>query len=619
MENLESEIEMDDMGSEKDDPESLVHENKELVEKWLRRIDSSSKEEEKWRKVGQEISAVYTPKDAGKANSYNILYSNIDILLPTLYSNTPLPDVRRRFDEKDPVARFASKVIERILSYELHEYDFDYTMECLTLDTLLPGRGVARAKYVPIIEKRIDEFGNEFEEIISEAAMCEYVKWEDFRRSAGKVWDDVTWIAYRSYPDKETIAKEFGEDIADKLTYNIVANSSGEAEDKEKLEGESNRVVVWEIWDKISGEVIFIAESYKDAPLKRSEPGVKFKHFFDTPRPMQFILRTDSLIPMPEYQEYRVQAEQLVLISQRINNITKALKVRGVYDSTMKELEQLFDADDNDMLPAENVAAMYEKGGIDKMIWLLPIKDLAAALQYLYQQRESIKSIIFEISGVSDVLRGATRASETLGAQELKAQYGNTRLKRRQKEIQRYIRDLFRLKAEIIAENFQPTTLEKISGINPQELQMAQVSPDQILEILRNDTIRDYRIDVQSDSMVALEDKGAQEQTAAFLQAINQFFAMVTPLVQSGAIPMEAAKQILAIVSRKFKMGEEFESALDSMREPPKDDSEKKLKEAELAQEDRRIGIEEVNAKTNEQKALVDAASKVAEIVGGVE
>lgn len=614
MDELENELGEAEM--ELESSESLAAENKELVEKWLKRIDASSKEEEKWRKVGQEIGSVYTPKEAGKANSYNILYSNVDILLPTLYSNTPQPDARRRFDEKDPVARFASKVIERIISYEIHEYDFDHVMSCLTLDALLPGRGVARVKYLPVIEMKVDEFGNEFEEIISESAVCEYVKWEDFRRCSGKVWDDVTWLAYRTYPDKDAITESFGEEVAAKLTYNIVPNSGEVDADGEKVEGESNRAVVWEIWDKTSGEIIFICESYKDEPLARKKPGVAFKDFFDTPRPMQFILRTDSLIPMPEYQEYRVQAEQLVLISQRINNITKALKIRGVFDSTMKELEQLFDADDNEMLPAENVAAMYEKGGIDKMIWLLPIQDLASALQYLYQQRENIKSVIFEISGVSDILRGSSKASETLGAQELKAQYGNTRLKRRQKEIQRYIRDLFRLKSEIIAENFQPTTLERISGINPQELQAAQVTPEQIMEILRNNTVRDYRIDVQSDSMVALEDKGAQEQTASFLQAINQFFAMVTPLVQSGAITMESAKSILMAVSRKFKMGEEFETALSEMKDLPKDDSAKKLQEAEMMLKNKKVDIDAANAETNQQKALVESAAKVAEIVG---
>ena len=47
----------------------------------------------------------------------------------------------------------------------------------------------------------------------------------------------------------------------------------------------------------------------------------------------------------------------------------------------------------------------------------------------LYQQREQIKAVIYELTGLSDIARGASKASETLGAQQLKSQWGSIRLK----------------------------------------------------------------------------------------------------------------------------------------------------------------------------------------------
>ena len=68
-------------------------------------------------------------------------------------------------------------------------------------------------------------------------------------------------------------------------------------------------------------------------------------------------------------------------------------------------------------------------------------------LQGLYTQRTQILEIIYEITGISDLLRGNTKASETATAQQLKAQFGSMRMRKRQEEIERYIRDLFRIKS----------------------------------------------------------------------------------------------------------------------------------------------------------------------------
>lgn len=604
---------------------------KDYVGKWLNKIQLSDKEEKKWREDADKICDIYVPPANKRTSDFNILYSNTEIMLPSLYSSTPKADVRRRYAEKDPVSRVAAIGLQRCLDYQIDEYDFDYIIECTVLDALLPGRGLARVRYEP----QTADMGG-YEQITHETASCEYVKWRDFRRSPGKVWADVTWVAFRNRLTKKQVGV-LAPELVDKLEFDYIADDDDKENSKNETDAEKaeKRLTVWEIWDKANKQVIFIAPSYKDSVLLETPDPLQLGNFFPIPRPLQFILNTGSLIPSPEYRQYEKQARELEEISRRIIYITKALKLRGVYDSTMKELSLLLDADDNEMIPAENVAGMYEKGGIEKMVWIMPIQDAASVLRELYNQRELAKQAVYDISGISDVMRGQTKASETLGAQQMKANFGSTRLKRKQRELQRFIRDLIRLKAEIIAEHFQPETIAKIANITPEDLLMPDVpqqppvpgqppapppmvKPEDVIALLQNDELRNYRIGIETDSTIAEEDAEKQAAMSTFLQGMNQFFAMITPAVEAGWLPIDAAKKLLSAVSRKFKVGEDFETALESMREPPpKPDPEAEIAKAELAIEDKRVtgelalGQEEL--KLDAMKALGEHQIKLKE------
>ncbi len=86
----------------------------------------------------------------------------------------------------------------------------------------------------------------------------------------------------------------------------------------------------------------------------------------------------------------------------------------------------------------------------DHIMWY-PIDVISAALEKLYLARDQIKNVIYETTGISDILRGLTDPNETLGAQQIKTQWGSLRVQRKQAEVARFARDLFRLKAEIFA------------------------------------------------------------------------------------------------------------------------------------------------------------------------
>jgi hypothetical protein len=352
-------------------------------------------------------------------------------------------------------------------------YDFDQVLRLDLLDTLLPGRGLSRVKYVPDFEDMESENEQaETEEgkdqepaqrIVYERVICEHVNWQDFRHGPGKTWEEVRWIAFRHKISKISGVEMFGD------VFNEVQLDDVQDEDIKKHEKSVGALFktaeVWEFWDKDDKTVTFIASSYKAQPLKRTPDPLGLDGFWPIPRPMYAIADAESLIPAPLYEKYKQQAEELDRITSRINNLTDALKVRGVYNSVLSEIAKLEDAGDNRMLAATNVQALIESGGLEKNIWMMPIEAAANVITILNTQRESCKAVIYEITGIADIMRGATDSQETYGAQKIKAQWGTQRLKKMQADFQRYVRDIVRLKCQIIANKFQIETIKEMTGI----------------------------------------------------------------------------------------------------------------------------------------------------------
>ena len=70
--------------------------------------------------------------------------------------------------------------------------------------------------------------------------------------------------------------------------------------------------------------------------------------------------------------------------------------------------------------------------------------------------------------------------NETLGAQQLKTQYGSTRIRDKQQELVRLARDLVEITSEIITEKFDPVTIIEMSQTQLPTQQMKQQQMKQI-------------------------------------------------------------------------------------------------------------------------------------------
>lgn len=620
-----------------------------LFRHWKKEIEASRKREKDYRTGARELVRIYE-SERNDQNPYNILFSNTETLGPAVYNSIPRPVVKRRFDDEDPLGKLASQAGARILSYLLDDgmadyATFDELMKSAVTEGLVPGRGVTWLRYDAVLitaqnvkeaeaaESESSEESNDTdpenspvipqEEVGWECVVGEEVPWDRFLHGYAKKWKDVPWVGRDHFLSKEDLEKNFGA-----IAANIPMRDSEGDEDSsdgsiKKDAGEKENVAhIVEIWDKISRKVIFIAPSWRDRIVKETDDPLNLSGFFPCAKPLQFYPKIDSLTPVPLYKVYEQQAKELNRVTTRITRLIEALKVRGLYDAQVEKIEKLLTADDNTLVPADNVAALYANSGsgIDKSIWLFPIEKLVPVLQQLYNQRQQIKTVIFEITGIADIMRGSSVASETLGAQELKNQWGTLRLKRFQKEVSRYARDNLRIMLEIAVSHCSEETLAGMTGMQlptaaqkeqaklvaqqvqmsgqqelPPEIAATLASPSwsDVFGLLKDDLQRSFRIDIETNSTIDAEATEDKQDMTEVLTAVSQFLSGVSPLVQSGVMPFDVAKQMLLVVVRKFRLGGDFEDALAKMKPPepqqdPKAESQKQQAaiDAETAKRD---------------------------------
>ena len=580
---------------------------------YLDKIRKATKKEEKWHKRGDDIISKYRDERSENAeSSFNILWSNTETMKAAVYSQTPKPDIRQRRAKYDPIARKGADYMELGISHCIDEYDFDDLVEQILEDYLLPGRGTAIARYKPVfgmvaqrvpVEPTLAEDGvsmvlpegaqqdqsgyfvtQEVEELLYEGTYFEYVGWKDIRIIGGRTWKDTTMIAIRGFYTRDMLKKDFGE----KGAKVVMTARDKESKEEGEFNNEGNKAEVWEVWDKSKKKVVYVSEGYPDDVLKEAEDPLKLSGFWPIPRPLIANRTNRTMIPVPLYCIYQDQAIELNVITKRITKLTGALQAKGMYKAVHKKVEELSMASDNVLIP---IATIGQQERLDDVISYWPIEKIAAVMVQLYGARDQIKQVIYEVTGISDIVRGATQAGETATAQRIKGQFASIRIRKMQKEVQRFIRDMFRINAEIIAEQFQPKTLEAITG--------EPVEPE-ILAMMRQNEPRQFRIDVETDSTMEIDADAAKQRASELVNALSQF-ATAAPALQQ-ALGMGFMKELLVQTFRSFKAGRPLEDALDnSVQEaeqkaanpqPPQPTPEQMEAEAKMQMEQKKLELE---------------------------
>lgn len=614
------------------------------IEYWEKEISEYESAFDKFVQRGKKIIKRYKDErdnDLG-SSQFNILWSNTQTLAPALYAKPPKPNIERRFQDDDPVGLVASRVLERCASYFVDTEDFDYSMKQVVLDNLLPGRGTAWVRYCPeFVETEIEgqspEAENESEEepqitedqeieqdLRYEDVVTDYVHWEDFGHTCARTWEEVRGVWRIVYMSKSKVKERFGEEYIESIQF-ATKKDDGKA---------SNKAAIYEIWDKEEREVLWLAKGVPNF-LDRTDDPLKLKGFFPCPKPLFATIANDNLVPVAYYVQYQDQARELDELTARIESITKAIRVAGVYDSSAKGLQSLLsDSSDNKLIAVESWAAHAEKGGLKGIIDFLPMQEIVQTLLSLYDARERVKQDLYEITGISDIVRGATKASETATAQRIKGQFATLRLDAMQEDVARFGRDLVRLIAEIVAEHFSLDTIKQISGIKlltaaekqfaQQAVQAKQPLPEEVTDLLkeptweeveqliRNDMTRCFRISIETDSTIKADQEAEKQARIEFLTASSSFLEKAVQL-PSELAPL--AGQMLMFGVRGFKTGRELEQELKSTVEAIKKKSEQPQPDPneQAMQAEQQAKAQEAAAKYREAQMRADADMRKAQ------
>jgi hypothetical protein len=621
------------------DPDEVIEQGPKgdhgkFIKTWLQEINDALKREKRYRELAKKVVDLYEAREP-EQTPFSILYSNTETLVPAIYNSLPIPIVERKFRDPDPVGKSVSEVSTRtlkfLLSNDSKDYDgFDDLCQAAVLDGVITNRGLMRFRY----------HGDQ--QTYEECVYGESVRWDKFFHGYARTWKKVPWIGFEWDMSRDELKKNFPKAKFNDLRMTVQDDS---ADDKETNTGESKEELtgvrtykVFEIWDKTSGKVFFISPLAPDNILRYIDDPLGLSGFFPVPKPLNFMRKVTTLVPTPLYEHYKQQAAELNELTRRLKAIIKAIKFRGAYNNAVEGIEKMLNADDNELVPVENVLSMPDGTGIDKLLWVVPVQELAVTAQQLYTQREQVKQVIYEITGIADIMRGATMASETATAQQIKNQWGTLRLKKMQREVQRFCRDALVIMMEI-ATKFEMKTFQQMTGLNymtdeqkqqaqmllqqfqaaqqqaqqtgqpppqappiPPEIQQAFNLPtwEQVMEVIKNRLIFNYKIDIETNSTIDAEAAQDKQDIAELLNALSQFLNGIGPLVQEGVMPIEVAKQMLLTVARRFNFGSQLEDAINAMQQPqPKADPNEQVK---VAAENAKAQTESVKAQAEQMK-----------------
>jgi len=619
-------------------------------EDWYNTIASYERAYKEWEARTDRIIKRYRDDSRTRNNPnarFNILWSNVQTITPAIFARLPRPDVSRRFRDNDPVARVASMMLERALDYEITHYgDYKSAMSQSVLDRLLGGRGTSWVRYEPHIAGETGGMGEDMpedglqitedtdeaeteggiyredqERIEYECAPVDYVYWRDFGHTIARTWEEVTACWRKVYLGRPALVERFGEELGGKIPLDTKPETTKTF--NEKMGEGASEAVIYEIWDKTSGEVIWLSKSMGKILDTRPDP-LKLENFWPCPKPLYATLTTDKLEPIPDFVLYQDQAKQLDTLADRIDGFINALKVRGVYDASEPSLARLFsEGENNTLIPVKNYAAFSEKGGMMGAINLVDIAPIANALQMSYQAMDQVKGQIYEIMGIADIQRGQTDPNETLGAQIIKSNNASGRLKTMQHAVVDFATELLSIKAQIICNHFTDDTIVKISGamqLSPQD----QALIPQALALLRNEAAKNFRVEVTSDSMIFQDEQQEKADRMEFLSAMSGFLQQAVPAAQMTPELTPMLVEMLKFGVTAFKAGKGLEGMIDEtadkFREQAKmAEGQPKPPSPEQMKLEMQMQIEQAKMQADQQKMQMQQQIEQAKIQGQIE
>lgn len=557
---------------------------------WSAKITKREKEmDEKWRNDGCDVLKAYLDdrkddntniyagaQENSHGRKYNIFWANIQIIKSALYATPPRPEISREHaDADDDVGRCAALILQRIIQQDFQKDNsqIHFAIQQAVEDRLLPGMGQVWCRYDVVTEPIeipavLNPDGSEREparqgtKIVSEDAPVEYVHWKDFLYSPVRVWNEKWWVARRVWMRKNKFVKKFGEKKWQEIKERAAEakKRTDQSYPKSFLDGQAE---VFEIWCEDTNTVYWVNRHLDDNLLEKQDP-LKLDTFFPCPKPLMATHTSDDFSPRSDYIMVRDQYEELNILNSRISILTRALRVVGVYDKTATEVGKMISGGEFNMIPVDNWAAFAEQGGVKGVVDWFPVEVIAQVLERLTNQRIALINQIYELTSISDIMRGASNPRDTLGAQKLKAQYSSVRLQLTQQDIAAFVKEIIHLKCEIIGRHWQPETIRNVSQIDKTET--GQTNPelvDKAIALIKDYPQMSLRIKIGEEQMSLADYNAEREMRVELITAIGQFLSQAQGMAEAYPAALPYIIRMIQWVIASFRGSSDIETILD--------------------------------------------------------
>lgn len=632
---------------------------------WLEAIKEAEKYFSEYNDKCDKIDKLYadlkTLSNGNAERQMQIFWANLEVLKPSIYARPPVPVVSSRFKDRKPMLRHAGEILERSLVTSFDQEDINETMIGIRDDLAVCARGVAWMR---------------LEDYDGEKVCYDHLDRKDFLHDPARKWKEVGWVARKTYQTMEEMRERFGETSGDEYMKAVYTERK---EDDEDHSGDK-KACVWELWHKGKEITVWVAEGCENV-LDIREPILDLKGFFPCPRPAYGTVERGTLKPVPDFVYYKDQVEEINELTARISALSESLRMKGFYaggnEGIASAIETAIKQQDNNaiLIPIPNFAAMGGANLKDSLIWM-PVAEVAQVIMQLIALRKQLIEDVYQITGISDIMRGNTDANETLGAQQLKSQYGSVRVRDRQNEIIRIARDITRIAGEIIAENFSPETIMQMcqydevptnaklqeqmmqvqqqiqqinmqvqqAASNPQIVAQAQANPEQaqqliqqaqqqvqqgqqklqqmqgeltfekVLEFLKSERTRPFALEIETDSTIQPDEDAQKQRTTEFLGALSQALSQLAPMVASQPQSAEFASEVLKFAVAPFRAGRSLESAIENFADQVKQVAGQQKEDPRAAQAKADAEAKQAEAQIKAQQAQADNQLKQAEM-----
>jgi hypothetical protein len=181
-------------------------------------------------------------------------------------------------------------------------------------------------------------------------------------------------------------------------------------------------------------------------------------------------------------------------------------------------------------------------------------------MQVLQGVRDQTIELLYQVTGMSDIMRGSTDPRETKGAQELKSKFASTRIQALQDMFAKFASDIQKIKAEIMMKHYQPQTLILQSNImHTPDAQLAE----QAVQLLKDPKALVWKVQIRPESVAMVDFAALKNERMEYIMGLSQFMQSAAPLATLDKSVMPTLMELLKWGLSGFKGSQQIEGVLD--------------------------------------------------------